>query len=251
MTIISHRHRFIFLKTRKTAGTSIEIWLSRKLGPRDVIFSSEELEPIRRPFLTTMHTTTRWPALERWTKLRMKKVLDWRPFAVHQHMTASEVRRLVGERVWNGYTKFCVERDPGDRFISYWRFMEHMEGHPIEIDHLLDLIERGEDGGMNPNIRWWSNWPIYTIDDRIAVDRILRYERLPEELADICAQLGIGFDDDLPRAKSGIRKVSDTVAGLTPLQRARIAKLFSREIAYFGYPSPADETGAAGGTVAE
>ena len=35
--IASHRHRFVFVKTRKPAGTSLEIALSRHCGPEDVI----------------------------------------------------------------------------------------------------------------------------------------------------------------------------------------------------------------------
>ena len=35
--IISHRHRYIFIKTHKTAGTSVEISLSRFAGPDDVL----------------------------------------------------------------------------------------------------------------------------------------------------------------------------------------------------------------------
>ena len=35
--IISHQLQLIFVKTRKTAGTSIEIALSRYAGPDDVI----------------------------------------------------------------------------------------------------------------------------------------------------------------------------------------------------------------------
>jgi hypothetical protein len=35
--IISHEHKFIFLKTRKMAGTSIEIALSRFCGDEDII----------------------------------------------------------------------------------------------------------------------------------------------------------------------------------------------------------------------
>ncbi len=35
--IVSHEHGFIFMKTRKTAGTSVEIALSRICGPDDVI----------------------------------------------------------------------------------------------------------------------------------------------------------------------------------------------------------------------
>ena len=35
--IISHEHRFIFLKTKKTAGTAIEAALSQLCGPECVV----------------------------------------------------------------------------------------------------------------------------------------------------------------------------------------------------------------------
>ena len=35
--IISHTHKFIFIKTVKTAGTSIEGFLSQHCGPEDVL----------------------------------------------------------------------------------------------------------------------------------------------------------------------------------------------------------------------
>src|SRR5437867_12812467 len=35
--IISHKHKFIFIKTAKTAGTSIEVFLSKHCGAADVV----------------------------------------------------------------------------------------------------------------------------------------------------------------------------------------------------------------------
>src|SRR6267142_1926583 len=35
--IISHQHKFIFIKTQKTAGTSIEVFLSQQCGPGDIV----------------------------------------------------------------------------------------------------------------------------------------------------------------------------------------------------------------------
>ena len=47
--IVSHQHRFVFVKTRKTAGTSIEIALAQHCGPDDIITPIDEVdEQIRR-----------------------------------------------------------------------------------------------------------------------------------------------------------------------------------------------------------
>ena len=47
--IVSHQHRFVFIKTRKTAGTSIEIALAEHCGPADIITPIDEVdEQIRR-----------------------------------------------------------------------------------------------------------------------------------------------------------------------------------------------------------
>ena len=46
--IISHKHKFIFLKTVKTAGTSIEIALSKYCGPDDIITPASPEDEITR-----------------------------------------------------------------------------------------------------------------------------------------------------------------------------------------------------------
>ena len=60
IVIISHRHRFIFIKTGKTAGTSVEIALSKFCGPEDVITPiSPEDEATRKTSATGDRRTSK------------------------------------------------------------------------------------------------------------------------------------------------------------------------------------------------
>ena len=50
--IISHKHKFIFIKTNKTAGTSIEIALSSICGENDIITPLGKQDEILRKRLS-------------------------------------------------------------------------------------------------------------------------------------------------------------------------------------------------------
>ena len=49
MAIISYRHKFIFVKTVKTAGTSIEVHLAAKCGPKDIVTPIIPSNPDHQP----------------------------------------------------------------------------------------------------------------------------------------------------------------------------------------------------------
>ena len=68
------------------------------------------------------------------------------------------------------------------------------------------------------------------------VDRILRFERLAEELSEVAQYLSMNDLQELPRAKSGIRKSGVHYRDqLNEADRAKIARVFAREIALLGY----------------
>ena len=45
--IISHKHNFIFIKTRKTAGSSVELYLENFCGPDDIISPAGGNDPCK------------------------------------------------------------------------------------------------------------------------------------------------------------------------------------------------------------
>lgn len=227
--ILCHRHRFIFLKTNKTAGTSVEIALSRFCGPTDVITPiSEEDEETRRS-LGYRGAQNYLVPLSKAGLREVAKAFLGRPRRkqFYHHMTAGEVKSIVGEAVWDSYFKFCVERNPWDRMISfyYWRTSDP------DRPSLLDFMDSGL-----PDLLKTRGHDVYHLNGQVAVDRILHFERLEEELESVRLHLGLPEPLELPRAKSTSRKDKRHYREiLSPEERERIADLFAAEIRLLGY----------------
>src|SRR5262245_15915558 len=108
--IISHQHRFIFVKTLKTAGTSIEVFLSQHCGPLDIV---TPILPHVEPHRPRNHE------------------------GYFNHISASEIRERVGPEIWDSYFKFCVERNPWDKTLSYFHMMNHRQGGGLTLERYL------------------------------------------------------------------------------------------------------------------
>src|ERR1051326_1226986 len=126
--ILSHRYRFIFIKTRKTAGTSIEIALSRFCGADDVItpisYEDEMMRaalgyrgPQNYEFGSDQRLLPIGPATATNVDAAGAEVgrNTWKFF---NHIPARLIRERVGPSVWNAYFKFCFVRNPWDTIIS-------------------------------------------------------------------------------------------------------------------------------------
>lgn len=257
--IISHRHKFIFIKTEKTAGTSIELALSRVCGPTDVITAL--VHPEDRELLRSLGPGYRGQQndviplgfLNPLDMVRALKVMERPRFT--NHIGARDVRRFVPREIWDSYYKFCVERNPWDKVVSlyfWWRKLEAqfaadparfrselgpaargvewmIAHHPVGDRTLSQFVECGRANLI-------QGYDLYTIDGEIAVDRILRFERLGEEVSDVARHLGISDMPELPRAKSGVRKAGVHYRDqLGENERKKIARVFAREITLMGY----------------
>lgn len=224
--IISHDHKFIFLKTRKTASTSIDMALSKYCGPGDVItYMNKADEALKRELghkpAQNFMIPPRW-----WTgRDAIRFVLQRRRPRYTEHMTASSLKRRIDRSIWRGYFKFCVERNPFDKAVSlyYWRTRTE-KPKPSLVEFLRGIEESS-----------LSNAHIYSDNGRLVVDHIVRYERLDEELESVRSTLGIG-PLDLPRAKGGFRKRGTDYRQLvTGEARSIVERVCWREMKILGY----------------
>ena len=69
----------------------------------------------------------------------------------------------------------------------------------------------------------------------MALDRVLRYEHLDDELADVWKQLDLPGTPDLPRAKGNARPAGHYRELYTDASRERVATVFADTIEAFGY----------------
>jgi hypothetical protein len=102
-------------------------------------------------------------------------------------MPAFEVRSRVPADLWNGYFKFCVERNPWDKVLSHYHMQAARAGRSLSLD---EYLARG---------RFPINYFRYTDRSgaKIIVDRVLRYENLCVHLGEVVGQLNIPFDGTL------------------------------------------------------
>jgi hypothetical protein len=227
--IISHKYKFIFIKTEKTAGTSIEIALSKFCGEDDIITPVSAADEHIRRNLGHRGPQNYLPplsdyGLRDYVNLVLYRVKKAR---YYNHIPAAEIKDYVGDNVWNTYYKFCFERNPWDRLISLYYYKNRSEPRPT----ISEFLESGI-----PNILKRRGFQCYTINGEVVVDKVCLFENLKEEIESIRVHLGLPERIKLPRAKSSFRKDKQSyreILGEDEIDKIR--ELFRDEIALFGY----------------
>ena len=185
--IISHKYKFIFIKSFKTAGTSLEIALSKFCDKEDVItpLISED-ENIRK-------------------KLNYRGPQNYQ--GMTEHMSAQEIKQKINPEIFHNYLKFVTVRDPFDQIISayYW----HNESKKKE--RKLFFFKKREKSFAEffkikaKNI-YKDEYNRYTDNNVVIVDKFLKYENLKEDIANLSKRLKL--PENLYNALSGIKAKS-------------------------------------------
>lgn len=208
--LISHRYKFIFLRTEKTAGSSLSSAIVDALG--DDVIAPNMTRPKWAKFSPIHHGA-------------LKRSFP-RFFGFHSHSTARQARHVLGREIFDSYYKFAVERNPWARQVSLYTHREWKKNKPgDQFDkHLRSWIYR------NTEYVRLNNWSIYAIGNKVVVDELLRYETLSEQLTGLFKKLGVKNPIKLPNLRQYKTGRTHYSKYYSDASRDLVAKWYSKEI---------------------
>ncbi len=223
--IVSFEHRFAFVKVQKTAGTSVEVVLSQVAGPDAIVTPINPPEPGHEA-RNWQHLPGAATAKKGLLRRRSEPQTTGKDAPFFNHMPAELVRERIGAEAWDSMFRFCFERNPWDKAISFyfWRTRR------------LDVRPSFEEWATTPG-SLVSERSLYTIGGALAVDFVGRYETLDTDLQSALDRVGVPAPGPLPRAKSEHRPTDARTAVSEPAD-AVIRREFAWEIEHFGYTRP-------------
>ena len=157
MVLVSHKYKFIYIKNRKVAGTSIESFFGKycQCPNKEYHYNHKINESIDEFGIIG-------------SRLNGGKGI-W-----FNHKPAKLIKKDLGDDIFNQYIKFCVIRNPYDKMVSRY-FYDKSE-------------EKFENFVKHKNV---SNIDIHSINGNSVCDYYIRYENLEEGIIELCKKLGI------------------------------------------------------------
>jgi hypothetical protein len=197
--IVSYARKFIFIKTKKTAGTTAEAVLATGCAPGDIVthpsgkYVGMDLARFVSFFGEGGNTPMEIDDEEGTDKARGRKHGEF-----YNHMMAGEIRDKVDRTFWDSACKLTIERHPYEKAVSqaYWRQLKKKKLSSEDFPTTLDRVVRT---GDYVGFKRWS------IDRKIAVDDFIRHETLLADLTRIGKRLGFPVPQTLPQLKNQTR----------------------------------------------
>ena len=221
--LISHIHKFIYLKPKKVAGTSTEVFFKKFcIDPKLIPQFESELE------LNESSVTFKFPTTSKFGLITNGRDLYKETGIWISHMTSKDIKKEIGNNIWDSYTKIANVRNPWDIAVSmfHWR----IKNYPIWEQRGFEAFVK------NKNIQnnLVNNRNIWSLNNKFTFEYI-RFENMEEDILKICSKLGLKVKNmNLGHYKKVLNRkpYQDYYNEET---KNIIRKLFIPEINYFGY----------------
>ena len=232
--LVSHRKKFIYMKTAKTAGTSVEIYFEPYcMRENEWKFAQQRDEYVSEAGIVGSRIGIKQGRLQRM----------W-----HEHMPAAQIKKQLGDELWNTYFKFCTIRNPFDKLVSGFHHFERRYKKFLRSNKKIKTLAGTT---MKERFSEWLHYieqigrtdrDKYMIDNKICVDYFIRYENLENGIRHVCGRLAIPFEADrIPNILSGIRPAGRRMGEYyDAVTIAIVERLYAFELQHFEYTYPGD-----------
>ena len=231
MITISHKYKFIFIRSGKAAGASVQDFLEKYcLNPH-------------------VNDTQK----------------DWQKKTVSEYgivgpkysslVPASEIKKEIGEKLFNEYYKFCIVRNPYDKMVSLYFYLYREQknvflngipivGRPIGKKRGKVLLLLGGDIHNPVTFKNFckrmdmDNMDNYLINNKSVCDYYIRFENLEADIEKVLEKVGITDYNinELPKHHSGYRpKEKGYRQYYDEETRKMVFETHKREFEMFGY----------------
>lgn len=224
--IISYKHNFIFLKTRKSGSSSIQYALAAVCGSNDIIVGDDTIQG------TNVDTNIQ------------------HSFTRDSHVSVRQLKLAMTQEKWASFFKFAFVRNPWDLVVSryHWEkkgigcsISNFREWLPDYVNPQFNELELNSQSNILQPI--WESGGGYIKDlqsqfvldqGQIVLQFIGKYENLQEDFDAVSKMLKIETPQ-LPRLKAGFRKPISYRDYYDERSRRFVEDAFATDIAILGY----------------
>lgn len=204
--IISHKHRYVFFAIPKTGTHAVRQALREQMG-------EEDIEQVG------LFVQKRFPYPE------------FRDIQ-HGHLSALQIRPVLGEEVYASYRKFAFVRNPFDRFVSYCAFMSRTTTHfETEPKRIMKYVIR-DSRPMQHILFQPQHSFVVDRDGVLQLDLVGRTETMQDSYDEICRTLGFA-SSQLDRVNSSRRRPYQEYYDRELVDL--VSKVYEKDLEMFGY----------------
>lgn len=214
--LLSFKHKFLFVHTAKTGGTSVRAALSRYKWNA----------PLRLPM---------------WMISRLSGLTGHRlGIKFPRHAKAIAAKEMLPHDLYEELFKFVFVRNPWDLQVSSFHHLKRERPHLVaHVPEFRDFLrwkldpERPYQYHIDTSIELQSDYCV-DLHRKMIVDYIGRYERLHDDFDEICRRIGIRCPE-LPHRRQARDRDKDYRSYYDDASAEQVAKHFSQDIELFNY----------------
>jgi hypothetical protein len=159
--LVSHKHKFIYIKSIKTAGTSTEIFLEPYCVTNVLESHGREMIQTNEGIIGTRMNQ------------HLAEISEF-----YNHMPPYKIKNSIGEEKFNSYTKIINVRNPFDMMVSHYYFKPTFDLYSrVEMSFEDYLLTTNVVEDLSKKYR-----DLMYIEDEFIVDEIVRFENLEEDI---------------------------------------------------------------------